>query len=58
METYKKTDAYKDYLRKQEESKQKGKDKSKEKEPEVKRTKVMADMNDEVSVKFLLFKIL
>lgn len=47
METYKKTDAYKDYLRQLEENKQKVKEKSKEKEPEAKRTKVMNDHNEE-----------
>ena len=51
METYKKTDAYKEYLRKQEEVKQKGKEKEKvkekEKEPEPKKSRIMTEHNEE-----------
>lgn len=46
METYKKTDAYKEYLRQQEESKQKVKEKLKP-EPEPKKAKVVTEHNDE-----------
>lgn len=48
METYKKTDAYKEYLRQQEELKHKGKEKVKEKEPEPKKAKVISEHIDEV----------
>ncbi|KAK3915314.1 High mobility group protein 20A [Frankliniella fusca] len=47
FEEYKKTDAYREYLRQQEEIKQKGKEKLKEKEPDIKRAKIIPEHNDE-----------
>ncbi|XP_026281553.1 high mobility group protein 20A [Frankliniella occidentalis] len=47
FEEYKKTDAYREYLRQQEENKQKGKEKLKDKEPELKRAKIVPEHNDE-----------